>query len=166
MNSLVNKITKQKTSLCLNICRYLRCMQSNNIDWDRVDDKYKAFTLDGMEIDGKVTSVYDGDTVHIVFPVFNDLYRWNCRISGVDTPEIRTKNQNEKVKALEARDALRTLILGKIVKVKCGKFDKYGRLLVFIEYNDIDISTWLINCGYARAYDGGKKEPWDLIEPP
>ena len=48
----------------------------------------------------KVVSVYDGDTIKVVFPIIGSgsmkLYKWNCRINGVDTPELRTKNNLER----------------------------------------------------------------------
>ena len=90
------------------------------INWDIIDDKCQTLNLEGMNLKGKVTKVYDGDTVHIVLPVFGGMYRWTCRIEGVDTPEIKSKNESEKEKAVIARNALSELILNKLVKVKCG----------------------------------------------
>ena len=66
------------------------------MDWSKIDNTVEAFTLEGVKIPGKVVKVYDGDTVHIVFPVFGKMYKWNCRISRIDTPELRTKNEKEK----------------------------------------------------------------------
>ena len=44
-------------------------------------------SFENKEFEAKIVYVYDGDTIHVVFKVFNDYYRWNCRIMGVDTPE-------------------------------------------------------------------------------
>ena len=66
----------------------------------------------------------------------NKLFRWNCRINRVDTPEIRTKNKKEKEYGKVVRDALREKILNKLVFVKCLDFDKYGRLLTEIYFNE------------------------------
>ena len=44
--------------------------------------------------------------------------------------------------------------------VQCGKFDKYGRLLIDIEIEGGTISKWLIDNDYAFAYDGGTKKSW------
>ena len=60
------------------------------------------------------------------------MYKWNCRITGVDTPELRTRDELEKKYGYEVRDKLRDKILDKVVTVKCGDFDKYGRLLIDI----------------------------------
>ena len=100
----------------------------------------------------------------------NHLYRWNCRINGVDTPELRTKNKKEKQKGYEVRDIVSTYFQDKIVRVKCFDFDKYGRLLIDI-YMPKDVpnktncemfSQWLIDNGHAYAYNGGTKHAWDL----
>lgn len=135
--------------------------KENNVDWDSFNDKTLAFSLKGEVKQGKVVKVYDGDTVHIVFPIFNDMYfKWNCRINRVDTPELRTKNKLEKEMGYKVRDKLREKILGKIVTVNCGEFDKYGRLLAEIEIGGENISDWLIENEYAFKYDGGTKKLW------
>lgn len=118
------------------------------------------FTLNGFKTDAKIVYVYDGDTVHIVFKYFNEYYKWNCRIAHVDTPELRTKNQDEKIKGYETRDKLKELILDKIVKVHCLEFDKYGRLLVDLYIDDIYVNQWLIDNDLAKKYEGGTKEKW------
>ena len=49
---------------------------------------------------------------------------------GSDTPELKTKNENEKKHGLKVRDATREALMDRIVKIKCFTFDKYGRLLI------------------------------------
>ena len=145
------------------------------INWDLVDNKIKTFSLEGEIKKGKCVNVYDGDTIKVVFPIHDKLYRWNCRLSGVDTPEIRTKNKEEKKMGYKVRDKLREKILNKMIYVKCGEFDKYGRLLAEIylenEYQvggssmetNTSINKWLINNKYAFKYDGGKKKGWRFL---
>lgn len=141
-------------------------MQDSDINWNEVEDA-PLLTFEGMEVKAKVTSVYDGDTIKCVFPMkdSNKLYKWNCRLSGVDTPELRTRNKNEKKYGYQVRDNLRGKILNKVVTLKCGKFDKYGRLLVevsnYCEDDKCTINDWLINNKYAFKYDGGKKSSWE-----
>ena len=147
------------------------------INWDEINDA-PEFSLEGQELKAKVVSVYDGDTVKCVFPLNNKLYKWNCRLSGVDTPEIRTRDKVEKKYGYQVRDALREKITDKMVMVHCGEFDKYGRLLGQIylkdEYEqqtggggDSDdlqknsINQWLIDNNYAFPYDGGSKKDWE-----
>ena len=124
------------------------------------------FSLKGYEITASVAKVYDGDSIHAVFPLpmaqGAGSFRWVCRIEGIDTPELRSKNPSERALAVEARDFLKGLILDKEVKLTLGDFDKYGRVLV----NIFDVKEGksygekLIERGLAKAYDGGKKEKW------
>lgn len=122
------------------------------------------FSLDGMEVMGTCCSAYDGDSVKCIFEFNGKKYRWNCRLDGIDTPEIRSKNVLEKKAALEARDFLREKILDKDIKIKCGKFDKYGRVLVNIWKDKECINELMVNNGYAHKYDGGKKQLWTFTK--
>uniref|UniRef100_A0A6C0J2V8 TNase-like domain-containing protein n=1 Tax=viral metagenome TaxID=1070528 RepID=A0A6C0J2V8_9ZZZZ len=130
------------------------------IDWANLDNTVELFSLEGQEHLAKVVDVYDGDTIKCVFPIHNKLYRWNCRLSGVDTPEIRTRCSIEKKHGYKVRDYLRDKILNRMVYLQCNEFDKYGRLLVNILYDDCIINDWLIQNDYAFQYDGGTKQSW------
>ena len=83
------------------------------------------------------------------------------RLSGVDTPELRTKNKLEKKYGYLVRDKVREKILNKIVTLKLGSFDKYGRVLVQIFLDGESVNDWLITQNYAFVYDGGKKTSWE-----
>ena len=83
-------------------------------------------TLDGITCQCKVVDVYDADTVTIVLPLTEKLYKVKCRLLGIDSAEKRTKNLDEKKFALEATDWLSNLINDKVIWVKCGKWGKYG----------------------------------------
>ena len=63
---------------------------------ENYDNKCQMFTLEGQEHKAKVVNIYDGDTIKVVFKIFNSYYRWNCRVMGVDTPEMKTHNEKEK----------------------------------------------------------------------
>lgn len=130
--------------------------------WEHITADTSEFTLKGYSTLGKVVDVYDGDTCKICFKWHDTIYKWNCRLEGVDTPELRTKNVLEKSWGYKARDELRKLILDQVVRVDCGEFDKYGRLLVDIELPDGKmVSKWLIEEGLAFQYDGGTKKDWE-----
>lgn len=131
--------------------------------WDEfTEDNVPQFSLDGSKHFAKITSVYDGDTFKACFTFGGKMFIWNCRLAGVDTPELRTRNQLEKKHGYIARDELRKLILDKVILLKCGEFDKYGRLLAHIEMSDgTDVSKWLIQEGLAFEYDGGTKRSWE-----
>ena len=150
----------------MNRCvKFFSCFNKMEIvpNWEEVNDKVPEFSLQGLVKKCKVVSVYDGDTIKVVFPIHDKLYKWNCRINGVDTPELRTRNEIEKRYGYKVRDKLREKILDKIVTVHCGDFDKYGRLLIDIYCDDDDdksVSLWLIENKYAFEYHGGTKQKW------
>lgn len=136
------------------------CICNKEIDWQTVTDDTKLFSFENEQIQAKVVSVYDGDTVKCVFPSNGKMYKWNCRLTGVDTPELRTLCKVEKKFGYEVRDYLREKILNKVVTLHCGDFDKYGRLLVTIQYDDCMVNQWLLDNNYAFPYDGGTKKKW------
>lgn len=136
------------------------------MDWNNISN-VPQFSLEGLETEAKIYSVYDGDTVKAIFPLHDKLYKWNCRLTGVDTPELRTRCKIEKQYGYKVRDYLREKILNKVVKIKCGDFDKYGRLLVEIYCNEdeCNVNKWLVDNNYAFSYDGGTKKSWkDYLE--
>lgn len=131
------------------------------MDWSNINDAPKfSKCVYEQEIEAKVVSVYDGDTIKAIFPLNDKLYKWNCRLSGIDTPEIRTLSALEKQHGYLVRNALREKILNKVVSLKCGDLDKYGRLLVQVIHQEENINQWLIDNNYAFAYDGGTKQSW------
>lgn len=121
---------------------------------------------------GKVIKVYDGDTITIAAKICkcSNVYRFNIRLMEIDTPELRTSNENEKKAARFVQRRLEDLIMNKIVETKIIGTDKYGRLLgfVYVRLEDgvqINISRWLLDNRYGVFYDGGKKKtPEDWID--
>jgi endonuclease YncB( thermonuclease family) len=120
------------------------------------------FTLNKYSTNAKVVKVYDGDTIHVVFEYFGKFYRWNCRIAHVDTPELRTKNTEEKKLGYLVKQKVEELLLNKIVRIQCFDFDKYGRLLIEVTLPETTekLHEWLIRNNYAKLYEGGTKEGW------
>ena len=119
------------------------------------------FSFDGITTYARISKVYDGDTVTIVFKFKGEMIKYSCRIYGIDTPEIRTKDLDEKKRGYEARDFLKSYIDDKIVKIDLLKFDKYGRLLgnLYIKVGGqyLDVAGLMINNNHAKAYFGGTK---------
>lgn len=110
-----------------------------------------------------VTRVYDGDTLTVTLDLgMNITRKCSCRLSGVDTPEIRTKVAGEKQAAYKARDRVRELVLDKWVIIhSIQKPDKYGRLLVRVwTENGVCLNDLLVSEQLAVEYDGGKKLNW------
>jgi len=151
-----------------NVMSYMSCgscnravfMENHYVNWSKVDEHTPELSFRGMRMMCKVVSVYDGDTIKVVFPLMGRLYKWNCRVDGVDTPELRTRCALEKEFGYFVRDKLREKILNKVIYIECGKFDKYGRLLITPYCKGVNVSEWLIKKGYAFQYGGGKKQSW------
>jgi len=116
--------------------------------------------------DGMVIKVYDGDTITIAQKLpyeTSPLFRFTIRLHGIDSPEIKTKNDSEKKYAERSRDALHDLIFQKTVTLKNISLEKYGRILADVYYNDIHINKWLLDNKYAIPYDGSKKREWNDV---
>lgn len=106
---------------------------------------------------GKVVKVYDGDTITIAACLDDKCYKFSTRLLGIDTPEIRGKSVKEKALAIDARDYLKTMIFGKMVELRKVSYDKYGRLLANVYFENKSISDLMIEKKYAVPYDGGTK---------
>ena len=131
------------------------------MEWSKINDAPKFDQcVNGKSVEAKVVDVYDGDSIKAIFPLHDTLYKWTCRLDGVDTPELRTNNAAEKQMGYKVRDALREEIMNQVVILECGNLDKYGRLLVKVYKDGTCINDWLITNKYAFAYDGGTKQSW------
>tara|TARA_B100001250_G_scaffold409568_1_gene434167 strand:+ start:7547 stop:7963 length:417 start_codon:yes stop_codon:yes gene_type:complete len=117
----------------------------------------------------KIKKVLDGDTIDVVIDLGFDLAKTErVRIAGVDTPEKRTRNLEEKALGLDAtnwlKEKLNQTIKGEdelVVRTELkGGVGKYGRLLGWLYVGDAEVSLneQMIEEGYAWAYDGGTKQ--------
>ena len=128
-----------------------------NITWDETVEFTYPITS------GHVIKVYDGDTITIAskMPYENSqLFRFNVRLNGIDTPEIKSKDENEKALAKKARDSLSQLIMNKNIALKNVKNEKYGRILADVYLDDLHINKWMIEKQFAVEYDGKTKKIW------
>lgn len=111
-----------------------------------------------------LVKVVDGDTIDVTLDLgFNVLlHNQRVRLAGIDTPESRTRNKEEKVLGLAAKARLREIIeKDPKFKVQSLGKGKYGRILgIPYTIDGQDICQMLIEEGHAREYDGGKKKPW------
>ena len=116
----------------------------------------------------KIDKVLDGDTIDVTIDLGFDLYKKErVRIAGVDTPEKRTRNLEEKALGLDATDWLKDKLEGAIsgdddlvIRTELvGGTGKYGRLLgwCYIGDSTVSLNEQMIEEGYAHAYDGGTK---------
>jgi micrococcal nuclease len=109
----------------------------------------------------EIVKIVDGDTVDLIIDLgFNILCKERIRLNRVDTPESNSKDEKEKLLALEAKEFLSLWLTNQNdLKIKTAKDDKYGRYLGEI-YGDqhLCINDLLIEKGYAWEYDGGTKK--------
>jgi len=115
----------------------------------------------------EVVKIVDGDTVDIIIDLgFSLTKKERVRLAGIDTPECRTRDLDEKQMGLEAKAFLtRRLADGEPsgLRVKTKKDGKYGRMLGTLFVGSQNINQEMIERGYAWKYDGGKKKK-DLQE--
>lgn len=118
----------------------------------------------------RVLSVVDGDTLAVRVTVWLDQeVVTRVRLNGIDTPESRSTCADEKRMAAKARERLTSLVASamdgkgdQVVLLHNVVHDKYGgRVRAEVRLADgTDIATALIRDGLARAYQGGKRQPW------
>lgn len=111
----------------------------------------------------QVTKIIDGDTIEIDLDLgFGVWYRnQRVRLNGIDTPESRTKDKDEKIRGELSKSKLKELIEEKRVKITTAidPDDKFGRILGIIETKEgINVNEWLITNNYAVAYKGQNKD--------
>ena len=116
----------------------------------------------------KIDKVLDGDTIDVTIDLGFDLYKKErVRIAGVDTPEKRTRDLEEKELGIHATNWLKEKLEGAIsgdddlvIRTELvGGTGKYGRLLGWCYIGDAELSLneQMITEGYAWSYDGGTK---------
>jgi len=117
----------------------------------------------------EINRVLDGDTIDVTIDLGFDLFKKErVRIAGVDTPEKRTKNLEEKELGIDATNWLKEKLEGTLagddqlfIRTELvGGVGKYGRLLgwCYIGDSEVSLNEQMITEGYAHAYDGGTKD--------
>ena len=117
----------------------------------------------------EINRVLDGDTIDVTIDLGFDLYKKErVRIAGVDTPEKRTRDLEEKALGIDAtnwlKEKLESTLAGddelSIRTELVGGVGKYGRLLgwLYVGDGDVSLNEQMIKEGYAWEYDGGTKQ--------
>ena len=117
----------------------------------------------------KINKVVDGDTIDVTIDLGFDLAKKErVRIAGIDTPEKRTRDLEEKALGLDAtawmKKHLEETIKGEdelTIRTELkGGMGKYGRLLgwLYVGESDVSLNEQMITEGYAWEYDGGTKK--------
>ena len=111
----------------------------------------------------KVTRVVDGDTIDALIDLgFDVKYNSRVRLYGIDTPESRTRDKDEKVRGKLASAFLKEAVdNGKIVVLRTKLSDsrgKFGRVLASVIVDEVDINQAMIENHLAVAYFGQSKD--------
>jgi len=115
----------------------------------------------------QVTRVVDGDTIDVDLDLgFDIIYKCRVRLYGIDTPESRTRNKDEKVRGKLAakflKDAIsngKNVILQTQLKDSKGKF---GRVLASVVVDGININQRMVTNHLAVRYEGQSKKDIQL----
>ena len=116
----------------------------------------------------KVTRVVDGDTCDCLIDCgFNFLHKCRVRLYGIETPESRTRNKDEKVRGKMAAAFLKDAIKNgnKVViqtKLKDSR-GKFGRVLGEIIVDGVNINQAMVENYHAAAYFGQSKEAIEAV---
>ena len=117
----------------------------------------------------EINRVVDGDTIDVTIDLGFDLYKKErVRIAGVDTPEKRTRDLEEKALGIDATNWLKNKLEGAVagdddlvIRTELvGGVGKYGRLLgwLYIGDSDVSLNEQMIKEGFAWSYSGGTKK--------
>lgn len=118
----------------------------------------------------KVLKVVDGDTFDVDIDLGFKVWLRNerVRLHGIDTPESRTRDLEEKKYGLAAKNFLKTSLKNGTVVMKVHDRGKFGRILgeIFVKDNEghpvfetnISVNQAMIENHHAVAYHGQSKE--------
>jgi len=111
----------------------------------------------------KLDRVIDGDTIDAFIDLGFDIHvKKRIRFLGINTPESRTRDLEEKARGLAAKDRLKA----NEIQLCSHGVGKYGRCLGELHVDMLDgkecltlenVNELLIKEGHAVAYDGGKR---------
>ena len=108
----------------------------------------------------EVLRVVDGDTVDVRIDLgFNVWHKCRVRLMGINAPESRTRDLEEKARGLAAKSWLIDILehsKGE-VELQSHGTGKYGRVLGELFVNGLNINETMVKEGHAVEYDGGKK---------
>ena len=119
-----------------------------------------------------VYRVVDGDTIDVTIDLgFKTWKKVRVRMEGINTPESRTRDLEEKKKGLAAKARLQEILdyNSNECVLKVSGVGKFGRAIasVYVDtlspasdkssMTEINVNKQLIEEGHAVAYDGGKR---------
>ena len=116
----------------------------------------------------KLDRVVDGDTIDAYIDLgFDVSVKKRIRFMGINTPESRTRDLEEKARGLAAKDRVKQLLEGAdVIQLESHGVGKYGRCLGELSIYVVDgkqgltlqsVNQLLIKEGHAVEYHGGKR---------
>ena len=108
-----------------------------------------------------ITKIIDGDTIDVDIDLGFDcwLHKQRIRLHGVDTPESRTRDLEEKKYGLAAKAFVEKFIpLGSTALLKTKEKGKYGRYLGDFKVKNQWLCTELLKHRHAVRYEGQSKK--------
>ena len=107
----------------------------------------------------KLDRVVDGDTIDALVDLgFDTWKKVRIRMMGMNAPESRTRDLEEKKLGLAAKDRLIEMLGDGDFTLQSHGVGKYGRCLGEIfKKSDVSLNRQLINEGHATEYFGGKR---------
>ena len=107
----------------------------------------------------RLDRIVDGDTLDAHIDLgFDITIHKRIRLAGIDTPESRTRDLEEKARGLASKDRLKELLEDGEFILESKEVGKYGRVLGTLHVDDININETLVQEGFAVEYWGGKKK--------
>ena len=111
----------------------------------------------------KVTRVVDGYTIDADIDLgFDMTYKKRIRLYGINTPETRTRDKEEKKRGLAAKERLQQIVDEQqgvlyLKSLDSGKFGRCIGVLFEQDFDDQSINDILVSEGHAVEYYGGKR---------
>ena len=115
-----------------------------------------------FEYNATVIKVVDGDTIDAMVDLgFGTWKKVRIRMHGINAPESRTRNLEEKKKGLAAKARLIEMLKeneNHFILVSHG-VGKFGRCLgeIYIKGHNTSLNKQLISEGHGTEYFGGKR---------
>ena len=111
----------------------------------------------------EIVKVVDGDTIDVIIDMgFDIMYKSRVRLFGIDTPESRTRNLDEKKRGLLAKKYLQeALKAGKTLSIKTYKDNetgKFGRILGDVFIDGKSVNAQMVKDFMAVPYTGQSKQ--------
>ena len=105
--------------------------------------------------------VIDGDTIDVMIDLgFKTHVKKRIRFYGINTPESRTRDKEEKKKGLAAKARLQEILNSEpTLRLKSLGVGKFGRVLgiIYVGNNEKSVQDQLIEEGHGVEYFGGKR---------